>query len=94
MIVRILGEGQWELADDHVNDLNGLDDAIEKAVAGGDEVALTEALHAMLSQVRTVGTPVPDEEIKDSDLILPAADSSLAEVQALLSGSSEGLIPG
>jgi hypothetical protein len=48
----------------------------------------------MLSQVRTVGTPVPDEEIKDSDLILPAADSSLAEVQGLLSGSSEGLIPG
>jgi hypothetical protein len=94
MIVRILGEGQWELTDDHVSDLNLLDDAIEKAVREGNEAELATALHKMLNEVRTVGTPVPDDELKDSDLILPAADSTLAEVEALLGQSEEGLIPG
>ena len=37
--------------------------------------------------------PVPDDELEDSDLILPAADSTLEEVQELLSGSDEGLVP-
>ncbi len=94
MIVRILGEGQWQLGDDHVSDLNQLDDAIEKAVKAGDEGSLIEALHAMLHEVRTDGTPVPDDALEDSDLILPAGDSTLAEVQSLLSESEEGLIPG
>lgn len=94
MIVRILGEGQWQLGDDHVSDLNQLDDAIEKAIKAGDEGSLIEALHAMLHEVRTVGTPVPDDALEDSDLILPAGDSTLAEVQSLLSESEEGLIPG
>ncbi|HET9871671.1 MAG TPA: hypothetical protein VFP89_03620 [Propionibacteriaceae bacterium] len=94
MIVRILGEGQWELAEGHVADLNELDDVIEKAVSAGDEAGLTTALHAMLNEVRTVGRIVPDDALEDSDLILPAADSTLAEVQALLNESEEGLIPG
>jgi hypothetical protein len=36
---------------------------------------------------------VPDDELADSDLILPAADSTLEDVQQLLSGSDEGLVP-
>ena len=94
MIVRILGEGQWEVADDAVADLNTLDDQVEKAVGSGDEVAMRAALAKLLGEVRSVGTPVPDDALADSDLILPDADSSLADVQALLADSSEGLIPG
>jgi hypothetical protein len=48
----------------------------------------------LLDRIRTTGTRVPDEELADSDLILPAADSTLEEVQQLLSESEEGLIPG
>jgi hypothetical protein len=48
----------------------------------------------LLDRIRTAGTPVPDEELEDSDLILPAGDSTLEEVQQLLSESEEGLIPG
>jgi hypothetical protein len=94
MIVRILGEGQWEVADDAVADLNALDDQVEKAVGSGDEMAMRAALAKLLGEVRAVGSPVPDEQLADSDLILPDADSSLADVQALLADSSEGLIPG
>ena len=40
----------------------------------------------LLDQVRSVGTPVPDDELQDSDLILPAADSTLDDVRRLLAG--------
>jgi hypothetical protein len=93
VIVRILTEGQWELSDDAVRTLSPLDDEVEKAVRTGDQTELTEALHTLLKQVRSAGRPVPDEELLDSDLILPGADATLEEVQELLSGSEEGLVP-
>ena len=94
MIVRILNEGQWRVDEGALTDLNQLDDAVEDAVSTDDEGELAAALHALLAEVRSTGTPVPDDELSDSDLILPAADSSLDEIRALLSTSGEGLIPG
>ena len=93
MIVRILTEGQWELSDDAVRALSPLDDEVEKAVRTGDQAELGEALHALLEEVRSAGRPIPDDELLDSDLILPGADATLEEVQELLSGSEEGLVP-
>ena len=55
MIVRILGEGQWDVADDHVDALNELDAAVEAAVEAGDQAAFTERLAALLDAVRTAG---------------------------------------
>ncbi|GAA1437348.1 hypothetical protein GCM10009616_38960 [Microlunatus lacustris] len=94
MIVRILGEGQWRIEQDVVADLNRLDDQVEDAVQTGDEAELATALHALLEEVRTQGRPLPDDELSDSDLILPAADSTLVDVRELLSSSDQGLIPG
>ena len=93
MIVRILNEGQWELSDEAVRGLNSLDDAVDKAVASGDQGQLAAALQALLDRVRIAGTVVPDDELRDSDLILPDADSTVEDVRALLSDSDEGLIP-
>jgi hypothetical protein len=93
MIVRILNEGQWELSEDAVRDLNSLDDAVDKAVASGDQDQLAGALQALLDRVRRTGTVVPDDELRDSDLILPDADSTVEDVRALLSDTDEGLIP-
>ena len=94
MIVRILGEGQWRIADDVVADLNRLDDSVEEAVRTGDQAELATALQALLEEVRTQGQVVPDDELSDSDLILPAADSTLDDVRELLDASDQGLIPG
>ena len=93
MIVRILTEGQWELSEDVVRRLNPLDDEVEKAVRTGDQTELAEALHALLEQVRSAGRPIPDDELLDSDLILPGADATLEEVRELLNSSDEGLVP-
>ena len=94
MIVRILGEGQWDVPAAALEGLNALDDQVEQAVEQQDQDKLTLALTELLAEVRSVGTAVPDDEILDSELILPDVGSSLAEVEALLAESAEGLIPG
>jgi hypothetical protein len=92
MIVRILGEGQLVLEKDALDELNTLDDALMTAVEAGDQGPFDTAMEALLGKVRELGTPLPVEEIKPSDFILPSAHSSLEEVRDLL--SSDGLIPG
>lgn len=94
MIVRILNEGQWLVGDHLVDELNALDDAVEKAVRAGDQELLASSLASLIEKVRIGGSAVPDDEIRDSDLILPDADATLEEVRALLNESEEGLIPG
>lgn len=95
MIVRILTEGQWRLDDTVVEQLNGLDDAVEQAVTAGDQDQLATALHALLEQVRGAGEALADDDLEDSDLILPSADATLAEVKELLDETDhQGLIPG
>ncbi|MGW4103427.1 PspA-associated protein PspAA [Streptomyces sp. NPDC004976] len=92
MIMRILGEGQYEITEEHLDRLNELDAALQNAADAGDETAFTAALSALLDAVRSLGTPLPDERITPSDLVLPDEDTSLTQVRELL--SDEGLIPG
>ena len=94
MIIRILGEGQYRVANAAVADLNSMDVTIEKAVAAGDQQALSKALTELHAEVVAAGQPVADDELEDSDLILPAADASVEEVRELLEESQEGLLPG
>jgi hypothetical protein len=92
MIVRILGEGQLVLDKDSLVELNKLDDDLMKAVEAGQLEPFEAAMEALLDRVRQLGTPLPVDELKPSDFILPSAHSSLEEVRDLL--SSDGLIPG
>jgi len=92
MIVRILGEGQRTVSDGDLEGLNALDNELIAAVEAGDADAFARSLTALLDKVRQVGTPLPDEEIVPSDLVLPSSDASLDEVRELL--GDDGLIPG
>ncbi len=92
MIVRILGEGQFDVADDALDRLNEYDAAVEAAVDADDTEAFTAALTTLLDGVRTAGVPHEVDSLDESDLILPPADASIDEVRALL--SDDGLVPG
>lgn len=94
MIIRVLGEGQYTVDDAHADLLNSLDSGLERAVESGDEGAFRAALAELLAQVRTLGQPLPDDSLEPSDALLPAEDSSLEDVRALLADTTEGLIPG
>jgi hypothetical protein len=92
MIVRIMAEGQFVIPQQELDGLNELDAALQDAVDAGDEQRFSSALAALLDRVRTAGTPASDDVLTPSELVLPATDSTLAEVRAML--GDEGLIPG
>jgi RecB family exonuclease len=92
MILRILGEGQLRVDDSASDELNVLDAALGKAVNAGDEQAFRSALAALLDRVRSLGTPLAEDAIEPSDLILPYSDAGLEDVRGMMAG--EGLIPG
>ena len=94
MIIRILGEGQYRVDDGALADLNNIDTLIEQAVSDADQEALTAHLTSLHNEIISVGQPVADDELADSDLILPSADATLEDVRGLLEESQEGLLPG
>jgi hypothetical protein len=91
VIVRIMGEGQYRLDDDCVTRVNALDNQVVAAVEGDDEDGFHAAFEEMLDVIRREGERVGDDEIESSDVIVPPADTSMAEAAAEFSG--EGLIP-
>lgn len=92
MIVRILGEGQWILGEEHLDELNAYDENLANAVAASDESGFKDSLTTLLDRVKGLGVPISDDDLTPSDLILPGSQSTLGEVAALL--HDEGLIPG
>ncbi|PZG54305.1 hypothetical protein C1I98_04280 [Spongiactinospora gelatinilytica] len=92
MIVRIMGEGQIEVAAADIGVLNDLDGELEAAIQTGDESVFRARLHALLDKVREVGKSLPDNSLEPSELILPPSDASMEEVREML--GDEGLIPG
>jgi hypothetical protein len=91
MIVRISEEDQYRLDPTHDARLDELDNAVLTAVENGDEARFHAAYDELLAFVRTSGTPVADDDLENSDLILPPPDISLAEAATEFTG--EGLIP-
>ncbi|WP_327175321.1 hypothetical protein OG599_08380 [Streptomyces sp. NBC_01335] len=92
MIVRIMGEGQVELADGTFAELNTLDDELLAEMERGDGPGFRTTLHRLLGRVRELGSPLPDDSLEPSELILPSPDATLEEVRAML--HDDGLIPG
>ncbi len=91
MIVRIATESQYRLPDDDAEQLNELDNEAVAAVDAGDEDRFHEVFEQMLELVRRAGTPLGEDELEESDVILPPPDLSFVEAAAEFSG--EGLIP-
>ena len=92
MIIRITSEGQFNLPGPFVDQLNEIDNELVEAVEAADRSSYDTLLKKMLDLVRTEGSPLPVDEIVESDLILPESDLTLEEAQVLFVG--EGLLPG
>ncbi len=92
MIVRILTEGQFNLPGAHVDELNEIDNRLVEVVEQEDRPQFEVLLKEMLDLVREKGTPVPVDELVESDLVLPEPDITLEEAEELFTG--EGILPG
>jgi PspA-Associated protein len=91
MIVRISGEGQYELSDDDATQLNELENAVISKVEAGREDGFGDAYRGLFDYVRTHGRRMEDDELESSEVILPPADLTFEEAGREFTG--EGLIP-
>jgi len=91
MIVRISGEGQYRLLDSDAARVEELRGKALEIVDSGNEDGFADAFAALLDYVREHGTPLGDDELEGSDVILPPADFSFEEAGREFTG--EGLIP-
>ena len=91
MIVRILTEGQYNLPDDLYDELNSLDNRTVTAVEASDAELFSDTFKAMLDLVRDKGTPLADDDLSESTVILPPPDLTLVEAEEEFTG--EGLLP-
>jgi hypothetical protein len=91
VIVRIATEGQYHLPEENAERLNALDNDAVAAVESGDEDRFHEVFEQMLELVRSDGRPLADDELEESDVILPPPDLSFVEAGEQFTG--DGLIP-
>jgi hypothetical protein len=91
MIVRIMGEGQYEVEGGLQARLNEIDDEVGAALEAGDQTAMSEALKRLADEVRGAGRRLDDSDLSPSDAVVPPEDLTLDEAHELLEG--EGLIP-
>jgi hypothetical protein len=91
MIVRLMGEGQYRVADGDLAHLDELDNAAVAALESGDEDGFRARLGELWQAVRDRGERLEDADLSASDAIVPPDDLSLEEARELFSG--EGLIP-
>jgi hypothetical protein len=91
VIARIATESQYRLPEDAAEELNELDNEVVAAVEAGDEDRFHELFEQMLDLVRRAGRPLGEDELEESDVILPPPDTSFVEAAAEFTG--EGLIP-
>lgn len=92
MIIRILGQGQFEVKSSLFDDLNAIDNRIVECVRTGDEAGFRAGLAELTGVVIRAGVPLPDEEIVASAAVIPPADLTLKEAAAIFTG--EGIFAG
>jgi hypothetical protein len=91
VIVRLMGEGQFELGDELLSTLNELDDGAMAAADAKDEPELDRLLEDMWKLVLAEGRRLPDDALDTSDVVIPPSDLTLEETTRLF--SEQGLIP-
>ncbi|VVB56024.1 Uncharacterised protein [uncultured archaeon] len=91
MIVRLMGEGQYELEKKHVDEVNKIDNNIVKIVKNEDEKVFKTEFKKLSDYVKRNGKKIPDDVIKPSDCIIPPSDLTLDEAKKIFAG--DGLFP-
>ncbi len=91
MIIRVVNEGQYEVSDSLLDELNKLDNEIVELLESSDETRFRDVLMEFISMIRENGKPLDPDVIVESDLIVPPEDLTLLEAAKIFSG--EGIIP-
>ena len=91
MIVRLMGEGQYELEKKHVDEVNKIDNNIANIVKKEDEKVFKTEFKKLSDYVKRNGKKIPDDVIKPSEIIIPPYDLTIDEAKMIFAG--DGLFP-
>lgn len=87
MIVRILSEGQYRVDGPTLEQIKKVDDALMEALTANQADQFHQLLHEAAQLVRQ-GEALDPAHLVESDLILPAADTTLEEAKRLFADPS------
>ncbi len=92
MIIRIMTEGQYRFPGAMIDDLNDIDHTLVDVVADDNQAEFERLFSQMLEMVRKNGSPLADDELEESDAVIPEPDITLEEAKELFVGT--GVVPG
>jgi hypothetical protein len=87
MIIRIMGEGQYNVKSSNFDKLNRIDNKIVEYVQKGDEKGYKKGLADLIGMIHREGVMVDNEELIESDVIVPPADMTLEEARQVFRGT-------
>ena len=87
MIVRVLEDGQYEVDAQAEKDINDLDATLGKALDTEDVAAFDAALAELVELVHATGKKLETNDLRPSDLAIPAAGSTLHPVSSAVAAS-------
>ncbi len=92
MIIRIMGEGQYQASEALCNELNKIDNHIVTLVEEEKVEEFRKELARLISEIKGKAEPIDPKEIIESDIIVPPGDLSFEEAKAVFKG--EGIFEG
>lgn len=90
MIIRIMGEGQYDVDERVIDELNVIDNRIVDHLSKGEKEEFREDLGRLISTVKRNGKQMDTKEIMKSDIIIPPKDLTLEEARGIF--KADGLI--
>ena len=87
MIIRIMGEGQYNVKSSLFDNLNKIDNTIVDYVQKGDEQGFRKNLTNLIGTIKREGKKIDDRELVESDIIVPPADMTLKEARDVFKGT-------
>ena len=87
MIIRIMGEGQYQASEALCNELNKIDNHIVTLVAEGKTQEYKLELARLISEIKEKAEPIDAKDIVKSDIIVPPEDLSFEEAKAIFKGT-------
>ncbi len=87
MIIRIIGQGQFNVPGRLFDDLNRIDNKIVGFVQDGNEKDYKSGLAELVGLVIREGKKLSEGELVESDVIVPPADMTLDEARQVFTGT-------
>jgi phage shock protein A len=90
IVVRIAGDDQYRLPANARSALEGMDEDLARAIDRNSVEDFARLTRRLVTFVNDMGERLPRDDVRGSDLIVPAADMTLADAKRLLDAGASG----